>query len=584
MGFRINTNIAALNAQRHLSNISNKLDKSLERLSSGLRINRSADGASEMATSVYLRGQIGGLLQASRNANDATSMTQTAEGALDVSTSILLRLRELSVQAATDTTNRDLLVSEANQLVAELSRVANDTEFVGNTLLNGSFQSGKIQIGANQGQTISFSIGDVRAAALGERATVTASLDSGTDEGGFSVGEITIDGKLVAATQESDDQVSILDLVGIVADVTGASGVVVSGIVINGATIADVTLTSGASAGDIAVDLMSDMVDAINDATATTNVTARQGSGNSLVLTANDGKNITFDMTDLSLEVASLTTITGLASGYFASGGTNTNYNGESSAIAKVAAIDAIKSSTGVDALVVATTKTGSAAVGLATLSAGDLYINGIDIGAVTVLADDSNGALISAVNAKSSSTGVTASLDNQNRLVLTASDGRNISVVGKATALTATEIATNVYRGGVKLNSAENFVLAGSTADLGNIDTKTYTTNLDYAVSLIDLSTQVGADDALATLDAAIYQVSTIRSELGAIQSRITLTIQSLTITAENLSATDSRIRDVDFAEETSIFTKNSILTQAATAILAQANQLPQLALQLLG
>ncbi|MCK5008911.1 MAG: flagellin, partial [Deltaproteobacteria bacterium] len=159
MGFRINTNIAALNAQRHLSNISNKLDKSLERLSSGLRINKAADGASEMATSVYLRGQIGGLRQAARNANDAISMTQTAEGALDVSTSILLRLRELSVQAATDTTNRDLLISEANQLVAELSRVANDTEFVGNTLLNGSFQSGKIQVGANQGQTISFSIG-----------------------------------------------------------------------------------------------------------------------------------------------------------------------------------------------------------------------------------------------------------------------------------------------------------------------------------------------------------------------------------------------------------------------------------------
>ena len=284
------------------------------------------------------------------------------------------------------------------------------------------------------------------------------------------------------------------------------------------------------------------------------------------------------------MEVASLSTALGLDSGYFASGTTNTIYNGESGAIAKVAAIDAVKSSTGVDALVAATTQTGSAAVGAATLSAGDLYINGIDIGAVTVLANDSNGALISAINAKSSSTGVIASLDSQYQLVLTASDGRNVSVVGKDTALTATNIATDVYRGGVKLNSAENFTLAGSTADLGNIDTKVYTTTLDYAVSLIDLSTQIGADDALATLDAAIFQVSTIRSELGAIQSRITLTIQSLTITAENLSATDSRIRDVDFAEETSIFTKNSILTQAATAILAQANQLPQLALQLLG
>ena len=214
MGFRINTNVAALNAQRHLSDISSKLDKSLERLSSGLRINKSADDASGMATSVFLRGQIRGLNQAARNANDAISMTQTAEGALDVTTNILLRLRELAVQAATDTTNRDLLLPEAEQLVAELTRIANDTEFVGNTLLNGSFQSGKIQVGANQGQTISFSIGDVRAAALGERATVTAELDSGLAEGGLTVGEIRINNRLVAATQETDDQVSVLDIQG----------------------------------------------------------------------------------------------------------------------------------------------------------------------------------------------------------------------------------------------------------------------------------------------------------------------------------------------------------------------------------
>jgi flagellin len=119
---------------------------------------------------------------------------------------------------------------------------------------------------------------------------------------------------------------------------------------------------------------------------------------------------------------------------------------------------------------------------------------------------------------------------------------------------------------------------------DLGGITAQTYTTSLDAAVSLIDLSTQIGADDALATLDAAITQVNKIRSGLGAIQARISLTIISLTTAAENLSASDSRIKDVDFAEETSVFTRNSILTQAATAILAQANQLPQLALQLLG
>jgi flagellin len=566
MGFRINTNIAALNAQRHLSDISSKLDKSLERLSSGLRINKAADDASGMATSVFLRGQIRGLNQAARNANDAISMTQTAEGALDVTTNILLRLRELAVQAATDTTNRELLIPEAKQLVAELTRIANDTEFVGNTLLNGSFQSGKIQVGANQGQTISFSIGDVRAAALGERATVTAALDSGTTEGGLTVGEIKINNRLVAATQETDDQVSVLDLTG-----TGAvaSNGTLAGLVINDVSIATVTTTSN--------DFLDLIVEAVNAATEDTHVAARAGEGNTLVLTAFDGRNISFETSTAGVDA-----ILGMAASYFASG--VTVYNGESSAIAKVAAIDSVKSYTDVDALVQETSITGSGAVSGIALAAGDLFINGIDIGAVTVLAGDSNAALISAINAKSSSTGVSAALDNQNQLVLTAADGRNISLVTTANGQAAMGITNDVYRGGVKLNSAENFTIAGSTEDLGNIENKVYSTSLDYAVSLMDLSTQAGADDALATLDAALFQVNTTRSELGSIQSRVTLTIASLTTTSENLSASDSRIRDVDFSLETAVFTKNSILTQASTAILAQANQLPQLALQLLG
>ena len=581
MGFRINTNIAALNAQRHLTNISSKLDKSLERLSSGLRINKSADDASGMATSVYLRGQIGGLLQASRNANDAISMTQTAEGALDITTNILLRLRDLAVQSATDTTNRDLLIQESTQLVAELTRVANDTEFVGNVLLDGSFQSGKIQVGANQGQTISFSIGDVRAAALGARANVEATLDTGTDEGGFTVGEMVINDVMVVATAESSDQVSVVDLAGSSSVSSGiAGGVDVSGLVINGATLGTFVIASGGTAASF----LTAALTAINNETDTTGVTAREGSGTTLVLTADQGKNITFDLANTNISgAADLASVLGLAAGYFASATTNTLYNGESGAIAKVAAIDAIKSQTGVDALVVATTVTGSAAVTLGALAAGDLYINGIDVGAVSSIgAGDSTGVLVAAINSKSATTGVTASISSS-VLTLTASDGRNISVVATDGA-SETNLSTLITRGGVKLNSTQNFTIAGSTADFDNIATGTYATNLDAAISLIDLSTQAGADDALASLDAAIYQVNETRSSLGAIQSRISLTIVSLTTTAENLSASDSRIKDVDFAEETAVFTKNSILTQAATAILAQANQLPQLALQLLG
>ena len=534
MGFRINSNIAALNVQRHLSNTSNKLDKSLERLSSGLRINTAADDASGMATSVFLRGQIGGLLMAARNANDAISMAQTAEGALDVTTNILLRLRDLAVQAATDTTNRDLLIQEAQQLVAELSRVATDTEFVGNTLLNGSFQSGQIQIGANQGQTISFSIGDVRAAALGERATVESTT---LGPGGFTVGEFNINDRLIAATSENDDQVSVLDLVG--TTLTGyVSGVSVANLIINGETIGTVVGSGGGSAAFI-----DNLIVAVNDATATTHVTARRGSGVTMVLTAEDGKNININASGAGMAIASITNMTGLASGYIASGGGQTTYNGESGAIAKVAAIDSIKSSTNVDALVVATEVTGTAAITNATVAAGDVFINGIDIGAINLLSGDSDGSLVAAINAKSSTTGVNASLSNQSKLVLTAADGRNISLVVKSTAAAALNVSSGVTRGGVKLNSSENFTISGSITDLG-ITAGTHTTSLDYAVSLVDLSTQSGADDALATLDAAIYQVNETRSQLGAIQSRISLTIVSLTTTAENLSASDSRIK----------------------------------------
>ena len=202
------------------------------------------------------------------------------------------------------------------------------------------------------------------------------------------------------------------------------------------------------------------------------------------------------------------------------------------------------------------------------------------------MLANDSSYALTAAINAKSSTTGVVGSVNTSSQMVLTASDGRNISVVAASDVETALNITSTVTRGSVTLNSNDNFIIAGTTDDFGGATgvAGTYTTSLDNPVSLLDLSTQSGADSALATLDAAVTQVNTVRSQLGAIQARISLTIINLTTTAENLSASDSRIKDVDFAEETSVFTKNSILTQAATAILAQANQLPQLALQLLG
>lgn len=171
---RINHNISALNTHRQLTNNNVGVSKSLEKLSSGLRINRAGDDAAGLSISEKMRGQIRGLEQAQRNAQDGISLIQTAEGALNESHSILQRMRELAVQSANDTNSVDdraALQSELNELVSEIDRIAQDTEFNGEKLLSGSLSipgSGiELQIGANQGQSIELNIGDMQAGALG---------------------------------------------------------------------------------------------------------------------------------------------------------------------------------------------------------------------------------------------------------------------------------------------------------------------------------------------------------------------------------------------------------------------------------
>ena len=175
MSLVINNNIPSLNAQGNITKTNVDNSKALERLSSGLRINRAGDDAAGLAISEKLRSQVRGLNQAVRNANDGISLVQTAEGGFNTITNIVQRLRELSVQSASDTNtsaDRATLRTEAEQLIAEINRIGNTTEFNTKTLLNGTFSSGKLHIGANFSQSISFTIGDIRASALGTRASV----------------------------------------------------------------------------------------------------------------------------------------------------------------------------------------------------------------------------------------------------------------------------------------------------------------------------------------------------------------------------------------------------------------------------
>jgi flagellin len=288
------------------------------------------------------------------------------------------------------------------------------------------------------------------------------------------------------------------------------------------------------------------------------------------------------------------------------SGGDVLSANGQSSAIAKAVAINAITSSSGVTATAMANTVTGGGAVATGTISSGDIYINGTNIGAVSVENNDSTGALISAINDITTSTGVTAETNADNKLVLTAADGRNVTITGADSAaigylnLLAGDFVNNtsVYRSTVQLNDDEEIQLTGTLADLYDAGTSAAnnlvkttdttqsiaTSSASYNIASISIATQVSAEAAILTVDAALDDVSSIRAQIGAVQNRLEFTVSNLGIAAENMSAAKSRIMDADFAQETAIFTRNQIMVQAATAILAQANTMPQLALQLLG
>lgn len=270
------------------------------------------------------------------------------------------------------------------------------------------------------------------------------------------------------------------------------------------------------------------------------------------------------------------------------------------SAIAKAAAINDASKFTNVRAIVNAAIDDGNDDIAGGTLdSTNYISINGKTITGITVQSDDADDSLVNAINAVTDDTGVVASLDEANHLVLTAADGRNIEVFNStAAASTITGLnsgagaGTSVITGGrITLQSEETIQLflpgANHAAALGigtDGTTEIFGVNAASAVGTIDVTTRENANLAIDIADVAIGQVSSIRASLGAVQNRLESTVNNLGATAENLSAARSRIQDADFASETAQFTRNQIIQQAGISVLAQANQQPQVALSLLG
>jgi flagellin len=378
---RINQNISAMNTYSRLTSANTAKSGSLAKLSSGLRINKAGDDAAGLAISEKMRGQVGGLKQAVRNAQDGISLIQTAEGALNETHSILNRMRDLAVQASNDTnTNADRveIQKEMDQLATEISRIADTTEFNTQNLLGGDFKA-KFHIGANQGQNMELEIADMGANKLGVEGKISAAIATGID----------------------------------------------------GAT-----------------------------------VRSRTGDDLTVTIEANVGEK--FGVTD----------------------------RGD-----------------------------------------GTLTIN---------LATDSDG-----------------NITTTNDELLRALEAEGLIVEKDATDYVdgATPVADSLVE--IEITYAAD---ANAAKAYG-----------------INVSSQTAADAAITTIDNAISNVSSERSKLGSVQNRLEHTINNLTATSENLSAAESRIRDVDMAEEMMEFTKNNILSQAATAMLAQANQMPNSVLQLL-
>lgn len=512
----INTNVASLNAQRNLSQSNNGLQVALQRLSSGMRINSAKDDAAGLAISERMTGQIRGLDQARRNSNDGISLAQTAEGALTQMGSIVQRIRELSVQSANATnssSDRQALNAEVGQLVSELDRFAQTTEFNGQALFNGTFGSATFQVGANANQTITTSNNNYRT----------------TQYGTFQVSNANANGVTFATSGQAATGAS--------ASVGSISGTVVSGsssanskLVINGAGgSATIGVTSGSSAKDVAT-----AVNAVGftgvKATATTNTTL-QLSGT----TGASATNFTFNLTGTNSSQVQVS---------FTYGG-----NTAAGLSAAVTAFNDVSSKTGI------TAKLNSTADGV-ELTAAD---------GSTIFLDNQS-------TASSGSVTISGTQQSGGTFASSVTGGMAVGIGGQLSF--DSDKSYNVAASGATLSSgAVGAQVTSGSALIGSLQ----------SVATLDISTVDGATRAIRIADSAVQSINSQRAVYGALQSRFENTVANLQTASENLSAARSRIRDADFASETASLTRSQILQQAGTAMLAQANQLPQGVLSLL-
>jgi len=610
MSTTINTNIVALSSQASMRKSGIAQDNAMERLSTGIRINNAKDDAAGLAISTRMTANIRGISAAIRNANDGISLTQTAEGSLSAIGDNLQRIRELAVQSSNTGNNasdRNALNAEAQQLVAEIDRVANNTAFNGIKLLDGSFQNQSLQVGASNDSNdrIVLNIGSAKAAALGvgsNTAYQTSIQGIAVGSEPLAAGALALNGVMVGASTSDgvssvDSSASGIAIANAINVVSGQSGVTASvnatktntitkltvlaegEITVGTVKINGVDIGAVAEADDVEAQATAN-AEAINKISSKTGVVAtvkENDDGEAVIveLRATDGSNI-------SIATSASETVEdafGVA---------------ESKNITFKAGIEG----------------TGDPIEGFDTvINSGDVLINGVSIGKIDAAssAGERGGQMAAAINAIATRTGVTATFDSETGYVaLAANDGRNISISinGKDTALTSDDTGlvhddggdedgtytTTTLKSVVSLSSSSASGVTISGVDDASLKASGFEANTVAAtsvagagVSTISLLSAASSQNALSVLDSAINTITDSRASMGAYQNRLSASITNLETTSVNLQASRSRILDTDYAKETTNLAKSQIIQQAATAMLAQANQSSQSVLALL-
>ncbi|EAK4006434.1 flagellin A [Campylobacter coli] len=573
MGFRINTNVAALNAKANADLNSKSLDASLSRLSSGLRINSAADDASGMAIADSLRSQANTLGQAISNGNDALGILQTADKAMDEQLKILDTIKTKATQAAQDGQSlktRTMLQADINRLMEELDNIANTTSFNGKQLLSGNFINQEFQIGASSNQTVKATIGATQSSKIGLTRFETGGRISSSGEVQFTLKNYNgIDDfqfqKVVISTSVGTGLGALADEINKNADKTGVRAtftVETRGMAaVRAGTTSDTFAINGVTIGKVAYedgDANGALVSAINSVKDTTGVEASIDANGQLLLSSREGRGIkiegsigggAFINKDMMENYGRLSLVKNDGKDILISGTNLSSAGFGANNFISQASVSLRESKGQIDANI-------ADAMGFGSVNKGVMLAGASSVSAYM-------GASGSGFSAGS---GYSVGSGKDYSTVFTAANTITISAASQLSKVYNVSAGSGFSSG----STLSQFATMKTTA-FGVKDETAGVTTLKGAMAVMDI-----AETAITNLDQ-------IRADIGSVQNQVTSTINNITVTQVNVKAAESQIRDVDFAAESANYSKANILAQSGSYAMAQANSVQQNVLRLL-